>query len=151
MHPQRCPATPRVVRISFVSIFLYQVLFVRSDKGFDRAHCKTVGTSRDLARLFKRSQDFLGKPEEKSSSGEENSKNPRKRTVLARKAVRSLGKPRPDAPLLGSDLKTPPIHIEALLSGDDTNHHRVEPHCADRRAIREGSGSPTPPIGPMSR
>ena len=66
--------TPRVVRISFVSIFLYQVSFVRSDKGFDRAYCKAVGTSRDLARLFERSQDFLGKPEEKNSSGEESSK-----------------------------------------------------------------------------
>ena len=67
-----------VVRISFVSIFLYQVSFVRSDKGFDGAPCKTVGTSRDLARLFKRSQDFLGKPEEKDSSGEESIENPGK-------------------------------------------------------------------------
>ena len=129
--------TPRVVRISFVSIFLYQVSFVRSDKGFDRAYCKAVGTSRDLARLFERSQDFLGKPEEKNS--------------LASKASKPRGKPRPDTSLLGSDLKTPPIHIEALLSGDDTNHHQIEPHCADRRAILEGSGSPAPPIGPMSR
>ena len=65
-----------------------------------------------MARLFKRSQDFLGKPEEKSSSGEESSKNPRKRTVLARKALRPRGKPRPDTSLLNKDLKTPPIHIE---------------------------------------
>ena len=57
--------TLRVVRISFVSIFLYQVSFVRSDKGFDRVPCKTVGTSQDLARLLKCSQDFLGKPGEK--------------------------------------------------------------------------------------
>ena len=51
--------TPRIVRISFVSIFLNQVSFVQSDKGFDRAHCKIAGTSRDLARLFKHSRDFL--------------------------------------------------------------------------------------------
>ena len=69
--------TLRVVRISFVSIFLYQVSFVQSDKGFDRAHCKTVGTSQDLARLLKCSQDFLGKLEEKSSSGEESVDIPR--------------------------------------------------------------------------
>ena len=70
--------TLRVVRISFVSIFTYQVSFVRSDKGFDRAHCMIVGTYRDLARLFKRSQDFLGKPEEKNSFGEESIENPGK-------------------------------------------------------------------------
>ena len=57
--------THRVVRISFVSIFLHQVSFVRSDKGFDRVPCKTVGTSQDLARLLKCSQDFLVKPGEK--------------------------------------------------------------------------------------
>ena len=67
----------RVVRISFVSIFLYQVSFVRSDKGFDRVHRKSVGTSRDLARLFKRSQNFLGRPEEKVVSGEESIEIPR--------------------------------------------------------------------------
>ena len=67
----------RVVRISFVSIFLYQVSFVRSDKGLDRVHRKTIGTSRDLARLFKRSQDFLGRPEEKVVSGEESIEIPR--------------------------------------------------------------------------
>ena len=70
-----------VVRISFVSIFLYQVSFVRSDKGLDRVHRKTVGTSRDLARLFKRSQDFLGQPEEKVVSGEESIEIPRNNHV----------------------------------------------------------------------
>ena len=55
----------RVVRISFVSIFLYQVSFVRLDKGFDRATCKTVGTSQDLAKPFEHSQDFIRKPEER--------------------------------------------------------------------------------------
>ena len=70
-----------VVRISFVSIFLYQVSFVRSDKGLDRVHRKTVGTSRNLARLVRHSQDFLGKPEEKVVSGEESIETPRNNPV----------------------------------------------------------------------
>ena len=89
--------TRRVVRISFVSIFLYQVSFVRSDKGFDRANCKTVGTSRDLARLFKRSQDFLGKPEEK--------------VVLARKALKSRGIIMSGEESMKNPGKTPPKYI----------------------------------------
>ena len=50
-------------------------MFVRSDKGFDRVRCNTVGTSQDLAKPFEHSQDFIGKPEEK--------------VVLARKALKS--------------------------------------------------------------
>ena len=67
--------TRRVVRIASLASFLYQVLFVRLDKGSDRAHCKTVGTLQDLAKPFEHSQDFIGKPEEK--------------VVLARKALKS--------------------------------------------------------------
>ena len=69
--------TRRVVRIASLASFLYQVLFVRLDKGSDRAHCKTVGTSQDLAKPFEHSQDFIGKPEEESSSGEESVEIPR--------------------------------------------------------------------------
>ena len=89
--------THRVVRISFVSIFLYQVSFVRSDKGFDRANCKTVGTSRDLARLLKCSQDFLGKPGEK--------------VVLARKRLKSRGIIMPGEESIKNPGKTPPKYI----------------------------------------
>ena len=89
--------TLRVVRISFVSIFLYQVSFVRSDKGFDRVHCKTVGTSQDLERLFKRSQDFLGKPEEK--------------VVLARKALKSRGIIMPGEESIKNPGNTPTLYI----------------------------------------
>ena len=94
--------THRVVRISFVSIFLHQVSFVRSDKGFDRVPCKTVGTSQDLARLLKCSQDFLGKPGEK--------------VVLARKVSKTRGKPRPSTFLLVNDSKSPPNHIAHYFS-----------------------------------
>ena len=76
-----------------------------------------VGTYRDLARLFKRSQDLLGRPEEKNSSIEESIKNTRKRTVLARKALRTRGTPRSDASLPGDDLKTPPIHVAHYFLG----------------------------------
>ena len=70
---------------------------------------------------------------------------------MARKVLRTRGKPRPSTSLLGKDLKIPPIYYRALLSEDYTNRYQVEPHRADRRAILKGSGSPAPPIGPMSR
>ena len=89
--------TRRVVRISFVSIFLYQVSFVRSDKGFDRVPCKTVGTSQDLARLLKCSQDFLGKPGEK--------------VVLARKRLKSRGIIMPGEESIENPGKTSPKYI----------------------------------------
>ena len=62
-----------------------------------------VGTCQDLARLSRRSRDFLGNPEE--------------RPGLARKALRTRGKPRPDTSFPGDDLKTPPIYIEHYFLG----------------------------------
>ena len=143
--------TLRVVRISFVSILLYQVSFVRSDKGFDRVHCKTVGTSQDLARLLKHSQDFLGKPEEKVVSGEKSIETPRNNPAWRGKYQGPGENPARVHLSSVKDLKIPPIYYRALLSEDYTNRYQVEPHRADRRAIPKGSGSPAPPIGPMSR